>query len=137
MDNIMAQLDTFSICKNIAHRLLSVSGCSNEYTSWSNDFVRSEIKDCYKKIISELNGENIEFDISKLNKQQMLDLGCRIWDTESNIMLLPIWLLPILRAVTPDLRLTAIDGGTSLISELEDNDVRQGVLAWGVTTYVE
>jgi len=92
------------------------------YDSWSDEFARKELR-------KELPKDAMDIDPYELTMEQMKDLGFARWNYESDLMLIPLWLLPFLKE---DIETESISGNKySKKSEL-DTDNRYGCIAFGV-----
>ena len=98
------------------------------YTNWSDDFAAKEIR-TLPKDIKGMNGFHT-IDPNGFTVEQLKALGFGLWDEESNLYLMPQWLLPFL----PDeIKLGSISGGEEICKRDEIyNDSRFGCLAYGV-----
>ena len=98
-----------------------------QYTSWSDGFCRKEIRESTEAFANELKKH---IDFSKLTREEAVALRFGKWDDESDLYLIPLYLLPIVPIGT---ELTCINGekvvydGTNI-----DNDTRFGCIAWGI-----
>lgn len=125
----METLSTFKKAKAIRESLLTRAGEAMSY-SWSNDFKIENLNDIHKS----LTRWEEEYGSFKINPQdlsvgEMKELGFGRWSEESEVMLIPIWLLPFL---CEEFEITSISGSKySKLSEI-DNDHRFGLLAYGV-----
>lgn len=117
---------TYEICKYIRKRFTLAASDACMYTNWPDEFklqsvlqVPDDIKnaDGYRPV-----------NVTDLSEQEMEELGFGLWDEESKLMLVPVWLLPFL---DPDVLLTSISGDTASPVDV-DNDQRFGCLAYGV-----
>lgn len=87
----------------------------------------SEIKTAQIKFLEEIKKH---IDFSKLTKEEAVELRFGKWTDESNLYLIPIYLLPILPI---GIELTAIDGEKVVYDGKNvDDDTRMGCLAYGI-----
>lgn len=95
--------------------------------SWSAEFSMIDIKtttDTFNEKLKEL------IDFSDLTIEDCEDLYFRKWDEESDIYLIPLYLLPILPI---GIEVTCISGKTIIYDGTNiDNDNRAGLLAYGI-----
>lgn len=99
-----------------------------QYTSWSDEFCRKEIKKATYKMLDELN-KFIDWD--NLTKEEAKELRFVLWDEEQpDLYLLPLYILPILPIGT---KLTTI-GGEEIVYDGTnvDKDIRGGYIAYGI-----
>lgn len=97
-----------------------------QYKSWSDEFCRKEVQTATMDF---LNAIRKHIDFSNLTKEEALSLGFGRWDDESDLYLIPLYLLPI---VPVGIELTCIDGQKIIYDGTNvDNDVRFGRIAWG------
>lgn len=83
------------------------------------------------KTISDNIKEEDDFsyiNVSELSLIQMKELGFQLWNDNSQIMLIPLWLFHF---VDPELTVRCIDN-TDVQFKDADNDHRGGMLAYGV-----
>lgn len=74
------------------------------------------------------NNKLINFN--ELTPTQAYELGFRKWDEEDNLYLIPLWLY---KALPDGLEVTSIDGDKLIVGkDYLDNDIRFGVLAFGI-----
>ena len=125
----MIKMTTFDKCKAIRNSLLTRVGEALSY-SWSSDFKIENLNDIHKSI-SYWEKERGSFKINPndLTKEEAGELGFGIWSKESEIRLIPIWILPFL-CDTFDSESISGEKHTSL-KEL-DSDHRFGCLAYGI-----
>lgn len=99
-----------------------------QYTSWSDEFCRKEIKKATYKMLDELN-KFIDWD--NLTKEEAKELRFVLWDEEQPYLyLLPLYILPILPIGT---KLITI-GGEEIVYDGTnvDKDIRCGYIAYGI-----
>lgn len=99
-----------------------------QYTSWSDEFCRKEIKEAHDKFIEELKKH---IDLKTLTREDAIGLRFRRWSDETpNLYLIPLWLLPIIPVGT---ELTCISGAKIIYDGSNiDNDIRFGCIAYGI-----
>lgn len=98
-----------------------------QYTSWSDEFCRKEVRQATMDFVSELRKH---IDFSKLTREEAVALRFGKWDEESNLYLIPLYLLPIVPVGT---ELTCIDGEKIIYNGKNvNNDIRFGCIAWGI-----
>jgi hypothetical protein len=98
-----------------------------QYKSWSDEFCRKEVKTATMDF---LNAIREYIDFSNLTKEEALSLGFGRWDDESDLYLIPLYLLPL---VPIGIELTCINGKKIIYDGTNvDNDVRFGCIAWGI-----
>ena len=98
-----------------------------QYKNWSDDFCRKQINSSTDIFLNELKKY---IDFSKLTREEAVTLRFEKWDDNSDLYLIPLYLLPIIPIGT---ELTCINGekvvydGTNI-----DNEIRFGCIAWGI-----
>ena len=99
-----------------------------QYTNWSDEFCREDIKRATDRFVNELK-KYIDFD--NLTEEEAQELRFGKWsDDEPDLYLVPLYLLPILPIGT---KLTCINGQKIVYDGHNiDNDTRFGCLAYGV-----
>lgn len=98
-----------------------------QYTSWSDDFCRREVKSATMDFLSALRKH---IDISKLTREEAVALRFGKWNDESDLYLIPLYLLPVVPIGT---ELTCISGKKVIYDGTNvDNDIRFGCIAWGI-----
>lgn len=95
---------------------------STQYEKWSDEFSRKECVEAKCAVPCE-SVNPFEF-----TKEEAESLGFQRWSKDSNLMLIPMWLLP---ALNQDIQVECISGDIKKVSEI-DNDNRRGLLAYGV-----
>lgn len=89
--------------------------------------VYTEISIAKTKFLEEIKKH---IDFSKLTKEEALELRFGKWTDESDLYLIPIYLLPI---IPIGIELTAIDGEKVIYDgENVNDDTRMGCLAYGL-----
>lgn len=98
-----------------------------EYEAWSDEFCRDVNRRTHERFTDELRKY---IDLSKLTREEAIELRFMRWDEESNLYLIPLYLLSFIPIGT---KLTSIDGETVIYDGTNiDNDIRFGCLAWGI-----
>ena len=98
-----------------------------QYTSWSDEFCRQEVRQATMDFVSELRKY---IDFSKLTREEAIALRFGPWDEGGDLYLIPLYLLPIVPVGT---ELTCISGKTVVYDGTNiDNDIRCGCIAWGI-----
>lgn len=99
-----------------------------QYTSWSDNFCRKEIKEAHDKFIEELKKH---IDLKALTREDAIELRFGRWSDETpNLYLIPLWLVPIIPVGT---ELTCISGAKIIYNGSNiDNDIRFGCIAYGI-----
>ena len=98
-----------------------------EYDAWSDGFCRDENRRTHEQFTDELRKY---IDLSKLTREEAIELRFMKWDDESDLYLIPLYLLSFIPIGT---KLTSIDGETVIYDGTNiDNDIRFGCLAWGI-----
>lgn len=99
-----------------------------QYTSWSDNFCRKEIKEAHDKFIEELKKH---IDLKALTREDAIGLRFGRWSDETpNLYLIPLWLVPIIPVGT---ELTCISGAKIIYNGSNiDNDIRFGCIAYGI-----
>lgn len=99
-----------------------------QYSSWSDEFCRKEIKEAHDKLVEELK-KHIDFKI--ITRKEAVELRFGRWsDDTPNLYLIPLWLLPVIPVGT---ELTSISGEKIIYNGSNvDNDIRFGCIAYGI-----
>lgn len=99
-----------------------------QYTNWSDEFCREEIKRATDRFVNELKKY---IDFNNLTEEEAQELRFGKWsDDEPDLYLIPLYLLPILPIGT---KLICINGDEIVYDGKNvDNDVRFGCLAYGI-----
>lgn len=97
------------------------------YKSWDDHFCREEVNDHTSKMIEEVKKH---IDFYHLTKEEAVELRFGKWSDDSNLYLIPLWLLP---AIPVGITLICISGDKIVYDGKNiDIDTRFGVLAWGI-----
>lgn len=103
------------------------------YKEWDDTTVRKDMKEAYDKFYQSLQLENNKdlINFEKLTQDEAKELGFGKWNEETNLYLLPLYLVPLL---PKGIELTYIDGETFIFDKIEDLDldIRFGMLSFGV-----
>lgn len=98
-----------------------------EYEAWSDEFCRDVNRRTHERFTDELRKY---IDLSKLTREEAIELRFMRWDEESDLYLIPLYLLSFIPIGT---KLTSIGGETVIYDGTNiDNDIRFGCLAWGI-----
>ena len=98
-----------------------------QYTSWSDEFCRKEIKEAHDKFIEEIK-KHIDFE--NLTVEEARELRFGKWSKHTDLYLIPLYLLP---AIPIGMKLTSIFGEDIIYNGSNvDNDIRCGCIAWGI-----
>lgn len=98
-----------------------------QYKGWDDKFCRKEVKSATMDFLSAMRKY---IDFSKLTREEAAELRFCKWDEESDLYLIPLYLLPIIPIGT---ELTCINGQTVVYDGTNvDNDIRFGCIAWGI-----
>lgn len=95
---------------------------------WSVGFAHDELVSAYDNLLDTFK-EKLG-DVKTLSVNEMLDIGFCRWDDDSELYLIPLW---VLQFVPDGTLLTSISGDTKIkgVDEI-DLDVRFGCLAYGI-----
>lgn len=97
------------------------------YKSWDDHVCREEINRHTGKMIEEVKKH---IDFYHLTKEEAVELRFGKWSDDSNLYLIPLWLLP---AIPVGITLTCISGDKIVYDGKNiDIDTRFGCLAWGI-----
>ena len=107
--------------------VLNTAAMCTAYT-WSNNFAQEELKRTFD--LGHVGKYALRcIQLSELKPHQAKELGFRRWSDDSEMLLIPLWILSFL---LPGIPVTGIDGESTFIgAENFDTDVRGGVLAYG------
>ena len=98
-----------------------------EYEAWSDGFCRDENRRTHEQFTDELRKY---IDLSKLTREEAIELRFMKWDDESDLYLIPLYLLSFIPIGT---ELTCISGEKVIYGETNiDNDIRFGCIAYGI-----
>lgn len=122
-------MEDFQLAKTIRNYLLNRVGQIIEY-NWSDDFKIKELNN-FESEIKSLDGFEY-INLENINYSQLQSLGFKLWDEESKLMLMPLW---ITRYISPKTKLISISGEESNDINSVDKDVRFGCIAWGIVDY--
>ncbi len=118
---------------NVRSFILDKASQCMQYTSWSKEFIASEMAHAKAKIIEDVG--SIDFHL--LSTEELKSIGFNLWDEESGILLAPLWaydLLPIGQTMY------CINGGSIVVAPdykaagsecYIDNDIRFGCISYG------
>jgi hypothetical protein len=122
---------TFEIAKHIKLVILSTTAEVMNYSSWSESFSVSQIRDLPARI----KGSDWYRDINpaELTKDEMQILGFGLW-SDDPIFLIPLWLFPFL---ADTIKCVDINGGAVLRKSDMSDDNRFGYLAYGIMPKTE
>jgi len=99
---------------------------TNEY-NWGDEFKASENKKSFDTFYEELKKY---IDFTKLTVEEAKELRFCKWDTESDLYLFPLYLVPI---IPEGLEVTFISGNKVKYERNKmDNDIRFGCVAYGI-----
>lgn len=97
------------------------------YSNWSDDFCRKEIKEASEKFNNELRKH---IDFFKLTREEAIELRFGKWMDDSDLYLIPLYLLPIIPIGT---EVESIGGETIVYNGKNiDTETRFGCLAYGI-----
>ncbi len=123
-------MTTFEKCKFIRDTILLRVGEVLSYDSWDKDYKLNRITSLPTDMIQwEEKYGSFKIDPNDLTESEMIDLGFRSWDEESNLRLIPLWIYPFL---CESLEVESISGEKCLSKSKMHNDHRGGCLAYGV-----
>ncbi|MFS7206678.1 hypothetical protein AB6831_04125 [Carnobacterium divergens] len=119
--------------KIINNTLLIAVGEALNY-SWDAEYKIRNIKNMLQNAVDEMDKE-LDGRLKNLNLtlEEMKQLRFGIWDDESNLRLIPIWLAPFIVQTT---KVTSISGNIKTLKKA-DRDHRGGFLAYGVNPIME
>lgn len=120
-------MDTYDLCKLVRQTILRRAAENMNYC-WSADFGDKRLREIPATL------KSLKFfrpiDPAKLTAEQMDDLGFKAWSEETQLRLIPLWLLPFL---VDEFEGECIDGERRVFKRDElDTDHRLGCLAYGV-----
>lgn len=100
-----------------------------QYTNWSDDFCRKDVKEATDMMLEELK-KYIDWD--NLTKEEVRELRFMQWSEEQpDLYLIPLYILPILPIGTKLISILGEDivyDGTNV-----DKDIRFGCIAYGIS----
>lgn len=100
---------------------------TTQYKSWSDEFCRKEVKESTDIFVDNLKDL---IDLSNLTREEARELRFGKWEENSDLYLIPLYLLPIIPIGT---KLTCINGETIVYDGTNvDNDIRCGYIAYGI-----
>lgn len=98
-----------------------------QYTNWPDDFCRKEVNEATAMFVEALKKY---IDLSKLTREEAVELRFGKWTDNSDLYLIPLYLLPIIPIGT---ELTSIFGERVIYDGHNiDPDIRFGCLAYGI-----
>ena len=98
-----------------------------QYINWSDAFCRKEIKEAHDMFIEEIKKF---IDFNNLTVAEAKELRFGKWSEETDIYLIPLYLLPV---VPIGMKLTSIFGKDIIYDGTNvDNDIRFGCIAYGI-----
>jgi len=120
----MADKLSFANCRGLLVQMANKLATFNQY-SWSADFCLSETKDLFKR-----QSEKYEINPHDFTREELEILGCAKWEDESDLFLLPIWMVPFL---PQGFKLESFGGDFAIVGTDDfDKDIRFGCVAWGI-----
>ena len=122
-------MTTFELAEKLKGMLVNKAAEIYSYVNWEDGFALSEIRG-YPDKIKSMDGF-FDIDPTKLTKSEAEKLGFGSWDEESDLMLIPLWLLPFLVDEFAGGSISDDKSETIKKSDI-DNDQRFGCLATGV-----
>lgn len=120
-------MNDFELCKAIRKHTLDTAAQCVAYSSWSADFVKGQLLTCKERLEKSKNFRKI--NLKALTKRNLKELGFGLWSDNSNLYLIPLWLLPYLEEATET---ESISGSKHSTTSDIDNDSRMGCLAYGI-----
>lgn len=115
-------MNTYEQCCSIRRIILNCTAEVMNYKSWGEEYAYKRIMEL-PQIIKVKN-----INPSELSMTEMKDLGFGRWNEETELMLIPLWLMQF---IDPEIDVICIDGDTVKFKDA-DNDNRYGCLAFGV-----
>lgn len=115
---------TVETIKLIMREICISSAMVHYYVNWKNETKIEEIDNSFNL---KHDGKKFQFNPNDLTKEELIEVGFRLWDDETNLMLVPLYLHPY---IYPNLVCESINGNERLISDV-DLDVRFGCIAYG------
>lgn len=124
----MSKPTTFQICQMILVATATRAAEPIAYTSWGTELSINHIRDLPDRLMKSPNFFPV--DPNDLTREEMENLGFRKWSSESDLMLIPLYLFPYLKE---GIKISSISGNEyHFFRESADNDHRMGLLAFGV-----
>ena len=124
----MSKPTTFQICQMIMLATATRAAEPIAYSSWDSEFAIKHIRDLPNRLIGSPDFSPV--DPNELTLEEMKNLGFRKWSNKTNLMLIPLYLLPYLKE---GITVTDIsDNQYYFFRDGADNDHRMGLLAFGV-----
>lgn len=125
-------MTSYEIVKRIQVMLLTYMGDVNAYFEhWSVEFCTDHIKEGYSKVVDQL--KSLNFKISDLTKEQLIDIGFGLWSEKSKVYLAPIWIVPILKLDKTQVFHSISGESFTFESDPDpDLDTRFGLVAFGI-----
>ncbi|WAW44618.1 hypothetical protein [Klebsiella phage Kp_GWPR59] len=118
---------TFQICQMILLATATRAAEPIAYQSWGDSFTAKNIRDLPTRLYMSPDFEPV--DPNDLTLEEMKNLGFRKWSDDSNMMLIPLYLLPYLK---DGFRAISISGEEfTFTRDKADNDHRMGLLSFG------
>lgn len=123
--------DTEDFLFKVLAELASTAASTAAYENWSDEFSRQEIREVWWDTpapLRRLLGRTITIsELREINKQILLNLGFRYWDT--SLICIPLWVYNYIRDGEV---LISINGETKTKGQDEiDLDIRRGCIAFG------
>lgn len=121
-------MNSFELAKAIRKAICSRAAQVFSYTNWSDGFAVNEIRTIPQWVKGSGNFKPI--DPNDFTVEELKELGFGKWDEETNLYLMPLWLLPFIK---DEIECGSISGERKVIKRDEiNNDERFGCLAFGV-----
>lgn len=114
------------IC-NLCNYLLSEMYMMLTYTEAKDEHTHKELRKVYENS-RQMIKPRLQ-NITELPKEELEDLGFRLWDEEGELYLIPIWMIDLL---PKGMELSDINGDKVLLDDNLDLDHRFGYLAYGL-----
>lgn len=124
--------DTFDKCQLIRKIIMNNVAEVFVYKNPSDSIVAKQIRDLPDKIANMKGGADLfRIQPTDLTEAQMIHLGFAKWDDKTDMLLIPLWLLPFL---AEEIEIECIDGERKVMNKSGiDSDNRFGLLAYGAT----
>lgn len=107
-------VDHFRNAQDVRDTLIKRMAMGAIYKSWPNDFAGEKLREA----VTDAKRDVATISVMGFTNAQCRDLGFGLWDEESGIRLLPVWLYPFLH--NGDV-LTSIGGETVIVRDGYDN----------------